>query len=142
MGRPEYYGNPARLTADIDVVRAIYTAFAARDLDAAMPYVASGCEIHVEATARLAGRTEPYCGPEGLRQYFADVERVWDELTVHARDFRVIPGHVVVMGFVEGRAGGQTIRRAVVWTWRIRNGCAVHLRVADIGEANGSSPAP
>src|SRR3712207_6867262 len=35
VGRPEYYGNPAGLTQDVDVVRAIYAAFAARDLEGA-----------------------------------------------------------------------------------------------------------
>ena len=36
MSRPDYYGNPAGQTQDIDVVRAIYAAFNARDLDAAL----------------------------------------------------------------------------------------------------------
>jgi ketosteroid isomerase-like protein len=119
------------------VVRAIYAAFAARDLDAALAFVAPECEIHLEGTARAAGRTGPYLGHDGMRQYFADVERVWDELSVHAEDFRVIPGSVIVMGHVSGRAGGEAIRRAAVWTWRLRDGRAVHVRVADMGEAAG-----
>ena len=94
MERPEYYGNPAGLTADIDVVRAIYDAFAARDLEAALEFV------------------------------------------VHAEDFRVIPGSVVVMGHVTGVArAGETITRTAIWTWRVRDGRAVHVRVADMGAA-------
>jgi ketosteroid isomerase-like protein len=134
VSRPEYYGNPAGLTEDIDVARAIYAAFAARDLEGALAFVAPDCEIHLEGTARAAGRTEPYRGHAGLREYFADVERVWDELEIHATDFRTAPGQVIVMGHVTGRDhGGEAIRRSAVWTWRIANGRATHLRVADMG---------
>jgi ketosteroid isomerase-like protein len=135
--RPDYYGNPGGLTEDIDVVRAIYAAFAARDLDAALAFVAPDCEIHLVGTQRAAGRTEPYRGHDGMRQYFADVERVWEELVLYAEDFRVVPGSVVVMGHVRGRAGGEAIRRSAVWTWRLRDGQAVHIRVADMGDAAG-----
>ena len=135
MERPEYYGNPAGLTDDIDVVRAIYDAFAVRDLDAALAFVAPDCVIHLVGTARRVGRDEPYVGHDGMRQYFADVERYWDELAVHAEDFRVIPGSVIVMGHVTGVADGEEIRRSAVWTWRVRDGRAVHVRVADMGAA-------
>jgi ketosteroid isomerase-like protein len=134
VSRPEYYGNPAGLTEDIDVARAIYAAFAARDLDAALGFVAPDCEIHLEGTSRAAGRSEPYIGHAGLRDYFADVERIWDELEIHATDFRTVPGQVIVMGHVTGRDhGGRAIRRTAVWTWRISGGRATHLRVSDMG---------
>jgi len=135
VGRPEYYGNPAGLTAEIDVVRAIYAAFAARDLDAALAFVAPDCEIHLAGTPRALGRTEPYRGHAGLREYFGDVERVWHELSIHAEDYRVIPGSVIVMGHVCGRTPEGPVRRACVWTWRVHQGRAVSVRVADMGDA-------
>ena len=135
MPRPEYYGNPAGLTADIDVVRAIYAAFAVRDIEGALDFVAPDCEIHVEGTARAAGREGPYVGHAGLRQYFADVESVWAELRIHAEDYRVVPGSVIVMGRVEATNEEGAIRRSVIWTWRLREGRAFHVRVADVGPA-------
>ena len=57
-----------------------------------------------------------------MREYFADVERTWEELTLFANDFRAIPGAVVVMGHVEGRLDGEPIRRGAVWTWKVRPG--------------------
>jgi ketosteroid isomerase-like protein len=133
--RPEYYGNPAGVTQDVDVVRAVYAAFAERDLEAGLAHVAEDCELVLEGTARVAGRTGPYRGHQGLREYFADVERAWDELTLHAEDFRALPGSVVVMGHVEGRRGEERIRRNVLWTWRLRDGLAVAVRVSDLGPA-------
>jgi ketosteroid isomerase-like protein len=134
VSRPDYYGNPAGLTGDVDVVRAIYAAFAARDLERALAFVAPECEIRLEGTARAAGRTEPYRGHAGMREYFADVERIWEELTIHAEDFRVVPGSVIVMGHVTGRQGGAPVRRAAIWTWRLRDGLATRVRVSDMGE--------
>ena len=140
MGRPEYYGNPAGLTEDIDVVKAIYAAFAARDLEGALTFIAPDCEVHLEGTARLVGRTEPYRGHDGLREYFADVQRAWDELAIHANDFRAVPGSVIVMGHVTGRIDGEPIVRAALWTWRVRDGKAVHFRAADLGPPTPPTP--
>ena len=137
MARPEYYGNPAGLTADIDVVKAIYAAFAVRDIEGALDFVDPACEIHVDGTARAAGRRGPYVGHHGLRQYFDDVEAVWARLEIHATDYRVVPGAVIVMGHVEGHGEAGAIRRSAIWTWRIAGGRAVHLRVADVGPAPG-----
>jgi ketosteroid isomerase-like protein len=134
VSRPEYYGNPAGVTHDVEVVRALYEAFGARDLEAALPLVAPDAELYAEGTAELAGRTGPYRGHDGLRTYFADVERVWDQLELFADDFRVVPGFVVVMGHVAVARGGHAMQRGIVWTWRLRNGLATYMRVADMGE--------
>ena len=136
MSRPEYYGNPAGLTTDIDIVQAIFAAFAVRDLEGALDFVAPNCEIYVEGTARATGKKEPYFGHQGMRDYFADVETVWHELEIHAEDYRVIPGSVVVMGHVEGRGDAGPFRRACVWTWRLAGGRAVQVRVSDMGDAS------
>ena len=135
MSRPDYYGNPAGVTHDIEVVRAIYAAFAARDLDAAVARLAEDCELHLRGTAARIGRTEPYRGHAGMRQYFADVQRTWEDLVLYAEDFRAIPGAVIVMGHVEGRIDGEPVRRNAVWTWKVRGGKATEVRVADTGAA-------
>jgi ketosteroid isomerase-like protein len=133
--RPDYYGNPAGLTNDIDVVRAIYVAFARRDVEGALAYVAPDCVFEMKGTAERIGRTEPYRGHAGLREYFADVARSWESLTLAADDFRAIPGSVIVLGHVEGRMKGEAVRRNAVWTWRVENGLATHAKVADTGPA-------
>jgi ketosteroid isomerase-like protein len=135
VSRPDYYGNPAGVTSDIDVVRAIYAAFAARDLDRAIELLSPDCELHLRGTQDLIGREEPYRGHAGMREYYDDVERTWEELTLFANDFRAIPGAVVVMGHVEGRLDGQPVRRGAVWTWKLHAGKATEVRVADLGPA-------
>ena len=69
-----------------------------------------------------------------MREYFADVARTWGDLTLHAEDFRAIPGAVVVMGHVDGTiAPGEPLSRRSVWTWKVAGGRATHVRVADLG---------
>jgi ketosteroid isomerase-like protein len=133
MSRPDYYGNPAGRTQDIAVVRGIYDAFNARDVEAALPFVAEDAELDLRGTAARVGRSEPYRGHDGLREYFADVARTWEELTIHAEDFRAIPGSVIVMGHVSARVGGEPAGRRAVWTWKVSDGRATHVRVADMG---------
>jgi ketosteroid isomerase-like protein len=134
VSRPEYYGNPAGITDEIEIVRAIYDAFARRDLEGMLQFLAPDCELWLEGTAQAAGREGPYRGHDGLRDYFSDVERLWDELVLHADDVRAVPGSVIVIGHVTGRKQGLDVRRASVWTWRVLGGRAASVRAADMGE--------
>jgi ketosteroid isomerase-like protein len=140
MSRPDYYGNPAGLTEDAETVRAIYEAFARRDAAAMLLHLAPDCELHLRGTAEIAGRSDPYVGREGVREYFADVEAVWDELVLYDDDYRVLPGVVIVLGHVLGRRAGATARRFVMWTWRLSDGKATSVRVADAGELREDHP--
>jgi ketosteroid isomerase-like protein len=134
VSRPEYYGNPAGVTGDVEVVRATYAAFAARDVEQVIAFAAPDCELRLDGTARSVQRAEPYRGHAGVREYFADVDRAWDDLRLFADDIRAVPGSVIVMGHVEATAGGVVHRRSVLWTWKVRDGLAVSIRVSDMGE--------
>ena len=130
---PGAYGTPGRVESEVATVRAIYDAFASRDVQAALPYIAEDCELHVPGTAQLTGRTEPYRGPEGMNEYFADAERLWVELRLFAEDIRATAGGVVVFGHVEGVYAGASVQRRVLWIWQLRDGKAVHVRANDLG---------
>lgn len=115
-------------------MRAIYDAFARRDIEGMLQHVAEDCEMDVPGTQELSGRTEPYRGPEGVREYFADAQRVWAELTLYAEDIRAAADGVVVFGHVEGLHDGERLARRVVWVWELRDGKAVRVRANDLGE--------
>jgi len=128
------YGRSDAADPDVEVVKAIYEAFARRDVEAALALIADECELQVPVTARVAGRTTAYVGHDGVRQFFADANRVWDDFRVHATNIRAAPGSVVVFGYVAGHAGsdGHAVRRDVVWTWQVRDGLARSLRINDL----------
>jgi ketosteroid isomerase-like protein len=134
VARPDYYGNPAGLVDEIEVVRGLYEAFERRDLDAMLAAFSDDAELHFEGTARLAGRSQPYRGHQGLREYLVDVERLWDELVLHATDYRAVPGSVIVMGYITGRRQGLDVRRSSVWTWKVSGGRATSVKAADLGD--------
>ena len=133
VGTDDYGTHGARDT-DVATVRAIYDAFARRDLEGMLAHVADDVEIRPAGTTSRIGRTEPYHGADGLREYFADAQRAWDELTLHADDVRATIDSVVVFGHVEATFQGEPIRRRVVWTWKLRGGKVVVLRVHELGD--------
>lgn len=131
------YGNPTARQAEVAVVRAIYEAFARRDVEAALEHLADDVEFVAAGTASLVGRSAPYSGHEGVREYFADAARMWDDLTLHADDFRVSVGGVVVFGRIEGVVAltGERYAASAMWVWRVRDEKATSMRATSLGAA-------
>ena len=126
------YGNVGAGREEVEIVRAIYDAFARRDVEAALEHVHPEVTFAPEGTAQILGREAPYRGHAGMREYFADVDRLWDELTLHATAIRATGGAVVVFGHVEGTIDGREYRSEAIWTWQIRGGKAVSGRVTPL----------
>jgi ketosteroid isomerase-like protein len=107
----------------VATVRAAYDAFNERDLEAALAFVHPEAELRPLGTSTLTGR-EVYVGVDGIRDYFADVGRVWDQgLRVYPVDFRAVAGSVVVFGRVEGATTDMVpVEDEVLWVWRLRDG--------------------
>jgi ketosteroid isomerase-like protein len=135
------YGNPGNVGTEVEVVRSIYAAFADRDASGMSSLLTEDVVLHLQGTSQKSGRNAPYVGHAGVLEYFADVDRVWDELTLHADDIRAIAGSVVVFGHVTGRTQGRDVIRRVVWTWLMRDGKAVSVRADDLGPGDDPEPA-
>jgi ketosteroid isomerase-like protein len=116
-----------------EVVRALYDAFARRDLEAALALTDPDLEFWPQGTAQRASRTEPYRGHDGLRQYFADVAAHWEELRVEPGELRVAGNGVVAFGTAVGRHVGaaEEVSQPVIWLWKLREGRVLHGRVVD-----------
>ena len=127
------YGNPGNVATEVEIVRAIYDAFARRDASQMTSRLAEDVVLHLQGTSRMAGRNAPYIGHAGVLEYFADVDRIWDGIELHADDVRAIAGSVVVFGHVTGRVGSDRVTRRVVWTWLLRDGKAISVRADDLG---------
>src|SRR5215207_11270017 len=116
------------IATDIEVVKATFAAFAARDLQAVLAL--SDREIEFTAvTGEHAGRTEPYRGHDGMRQYFRDVASVWEELRLTPREFRASDHLILVTGRVSARSRSRTVSGSTGWIWRVRDGKVVYVRV-------------
>lgn len=112
------------------LVRALFEAFARRDVAALEPLVHPKASFWPEGTATQARRTEPYRGLAGLREYFADVEQVWERLRVEPSELRLAGGGVVAFGTAIGRTrGGQDVEVPVIWVFQVREGRVGFARV-------------
>jgi ketosteroid isomerase-like protein len=113
----------------VTTVKAVYAAFTRGDVEAALAYVAPDVEMRPEGTSAATGRSV-YRGHDGIREYFADVARVWSGgLHLEPLDYRAVAGSVVVFGRVHGSGELGHIDREVVWVWKLRDGLLVSGQV-------------
>jgi ketosteroid isomerase-like protein len=117
------------------VVKAVFAAFAERDVERVLELIDPEVEF-TPLTADFAGRTEPYRGYEGMREYFRDVALVWDDLRLTPREFREVGDSILVIGRVNARSPARIVDGSTGWVWRVRNGRVVYGRVyASAGDA-------
>jgi ketosteroid isomerase-like protein len=113
---------------DVSVVKAVFAAFAERDLDRVIEVIHPEFEF-TTVTSDYAGRTEPYRGHEGMREYFRDVARVWDDLLLKPRVFREVGDVVLVTGRVNARSPSRIVEGSTGWVFRVEDGRVIYGRV-------------
>ena len=118
------------IATDIEVVKATFAAFAARDLEGVLALADPDIEF-IAVTGAQAGRTGPYRGHDGMRQYFRDVAEVWEELRLTPREFRASGDRILVTGRVSARSRSRTVTGSTGWVWRVRDGKVTYVRVYD-----------
>ena len=119
----------------VTTVKAVYSAFQRGDVEAALAFVAPDCELRPEGTSAATGRAV-YRGHDGVRDYFADVARVWSRgLTIEPLDYRAVAGSVVVFGRVHGDGEPGPVDREVVWVWKLADGLLVSGQVFATSQA-------
>lgn len=116
-----------RFLDSVAIIRKVFAAFARRDVAAVQELLDPEVQF-MAPTAELAHGGEPYRGLAGLQEYFADVERVWDELHLTPDTFRQAGDVVLVTGRVWGRGGGQIVDSSAGWHWRVRDGRVIYVR--------------
>jgi ketosteroid isomerase-like protein len=114
--------------SDIEVVKEVFAAFAERDVDGVLAH-ADPTIVFRPMTSDYAGRTEPYRGHEGIRQYFRDLAAIWDDIRLTPTDFRQVGETVLVTGKVTARSPARLVAGSTGWVWRMRDGKVVYGRV-------------
>ena len=84
------------------------------------------CDERMEffpVTAEEIGRTTPYVGPEGLREYLGDIARVWEELLILPKQVEGEGDRLLVRGRVYLRSRKLGIRdMPAAWIWELDGG--------------------
>jgi ketosteroid isomerase-like protein len=116
------------MQSDMEVVKAVYEAFTERDVERVLAH--AHAEVVLSAvTGDHAGRTEPYRGHAGLRQYFRDVASVWDELQIVPDEYRQTGDTILVTGRVSARSPSRIVAGSTGWIWRLTDGLITYIRV-------------
>lgn len=106
-----------------ELVERLFAAFNRRDLDEITELCDAGMGFFPAGTAQEIGREAPYVGPDGLQEYLADVERVWDELLINPKTAERHDDSLLVRGRVYARSRPLGIRDVpVAWIWELRDG--------------------
>ena len=78
-----------------------------------------------------------------MREYFADVEKVWDELVLTPAVFDDRGSETLVTGRVWARGEGRIVDSSAGWIWRLREGRVVYVRVyPSAAQAEEAAAAP
>jgi ketosteroid isomerase-like protein len=113
---------------DRDVIEAVYTAFAERDVEGVIAHLHPDVEFSA-VTGEEAGRADPYRGHDGVRQYFRDVAEIWDELRIVPGDYRHDGDKILVTGRVSARSPARIVAGSTGWIWRLVERRVVYVRV-------------
>jgi ketosteroid isomerase-like protein len=111
---------------NVAVVERAFKAFSERKLEDWLELADPEIEFFPSGTAALAREGRPYSGHDGIRAYFLDVARAWEELRVVPQAYREAGDHVLVRGRIYARAaGGLLVDSPANWVWRVRDGMIV-----------------
>ncbi len=121
----------------------LFHAFNQRDSEEIVALCSEEMEF-AAVTGEEVGRQAPYSGADGLREYLADVERIWEELLITPSRVEERDERMLVIGRVYVRSRELGIRdMPVAWIWRLRDGLFVRGEVfADPQEAVRRFAAP
>jgi len=110
-------------TSPLALVRRLYDCFNGRDEAGIVSLCDERMEFFPVVTAEAVGRDAPYRGPEGLRDYLADVAGVWEELQITPSEVEARGAVLLVRGRVYARSRELGIRDVpVAWIWEVRDG--------------------
>ena len=116
------------MTSTAELVRRAYAALAERDFDTLGQLAVPDFELDV--TDRVLNPAT-YRGEEGLRQFLAEVDELWESMDMNIerlleRDDEVL---ALLLVDIKGRGSGLTLQDRIAQHWTARDGKLVRMRV-------------
>jgi ketosteroid isomerase-like protein len=113
---------------NVEVVRAIYEAFATHDEEALVSHVDPSVTVHDRPEHPEAS---VYEGAEGFLRFTRTDRAAFDEVSYEPQDFVVRNAYVIVPITQRGTGKGSAvgIEESIVNVWKLRDGRCVELRI-------------
>jgi ketosteroid isomerase-like protein len=113
---------------NVEAVKSLFAAFAARDQAAA----AAVLHPQVEIRPAIVGGPEGvvYRGLDGNKQFWADIDAAWAEFRIKTEEFRDLGEQVLVLGraFARAEGSGIALDEPAAWLAVIHEGQIVQFR--------------
>ena len=113
---------------NVDAVKALFAAFADRDLAAAAAVLDPKVEIRPGLVGGLEGTV--YRGLPGNERFWADIDATWVDFRIEPHEFRDLGPRVLILGraFARGRASGIAVDQSAAWIAELRDRKIVRFR--------------
>jgi ketosteroid isomerase-like protein len=110
------------------VARETFRRICARDIDGLIELYDPEIEFLPLTGTRI--ESGGYVGHAGVRDYFEEVDEIWEVMQPHADDVRTVGEHVVILGgcAVRGRGSGAVTDSPMAWVLTLRDSKVVRHR--------------
>jgi len=112
---------------NVRVVRELFEAFAARDVERTIQLVDRG--VMMEPLSTEVEQRTPYLGVSGLRRYFSDLEGTWDKFELTVAGIRAGGDYVVALGRIHAQRQALVADDPAGFTFKLRDGRVVWAKV-------------
>ncbi len=113
---------------NVEIVRRLYDAFNAGDLEATLDLTAPENEFHPSGIFMDTERT--YRGREGYSEFWHTFREAWETITVNVERIEDLGEQVLVLGTFHGRGHGSGVgvTREAAWLVTLRDGLFAQSR--------------
>jgi ketosteroid isomerase-like protein len=122
-------------TSNVELTTEAYGALNRRDVDWLIAHSDPGVEMHMHG---VAGEAVLYLGESGIRDFFRDMDEIWDSVEFVPEDIRDLGNRilVVVRQRFRGRGSGIDLGSTVACVYQLRGGLVTEMRTyLEIAEA-------
>jgi anti-sigma regulatory factor (Ser/Thr protein kinase)/ketosteroid isomerase-like protein len=119
--------DPATAERNRRVVRELFDAFAARDVERTTELADRG--VMLEPLSTPVQRRTPYLGVSGLMRYLRDLDETWNEFDITIEETRAEGPYVVATGRIYARQRGFVADDPAAFVFKLRDAKVVWAKV-------------
>ena len=124
---PQGAAEPGGAELNVRVVRELFEAFAARDVERTIRLVDRG--VMMEPLSTEVEQRTPYLGVSGLRRYLSDLDATWDRFEVTVAEIRSGGDYVVALGRIHAQRQALVADDPAGFAFKLRDGRVVWAKV-------------
>lgn len=124
---PVNHATPSEGERNLEVVREIFRAFAARDAERTIRLVDRG--VMIEPLSTPVERRTPYLGAPGMRRYMRDLDETWQRFEISIEELRAEGDYVVASGRIYAQHPNLVADDPAGFVFRLRDAKVVWVKV-------------